>query len=115
MGTEAERERIQEVVLIMSFQENPFFERLRKMPLAVAICATLGGALGAIPAILVANAMLTLQGQIAMFGLILAACFCLGVVVGVILDTALFKPRRDQEEERRRRQRRREEARQRRW
>ena len=99
----------------MSLQENPFFERLRKMPPAVALCAVLGAVLGAIPAALVANAMLTIRGQIAMFALILAAGFCLGVVVGVILDTAVFKPLRDKEEKRRRRQRRREEARQKKW
>ena len=99
----------------MSFQENPFFERLRKMPLAVAVCSVLGAVLGAIPAALVAKEMLTIRGQIAMFGLILAAGFCLGVVVGVILDSAVFKPLRDKEDKRRRRQRRREEERQRKW
>jgi len=94
----------------MGLQDNPFFERLMKMPPAIALCAIFGGILGAIPAVLVANEMLTLQGQIAMFGLILAGGFCLGVVIGVIVDTALFKPRRDKEAKRRRkRERRREE------
>jgi fructose-specific phosphotransferase system IIC component len=99
----------------MWFQENPFFERLRKMPPVIAVCAVVGAVLGAIPAALVANAMLTIRGQIAMFGLILAAGFCLGIAVGVILDTAVFKRLRDKEEKRRRRKRRREEARERKW
>ena len=32
----------------MSLDENPFMERLRKMPLAVATCAVIGAGLGAV-------------------------------------------------------------------
>jgi len=99
----------------MGLQDNPFFERLLKMPPAVAVCSVTGAVLGSIPAILVAKEMLTIRGQIAMFALILAAGFCLGVVIGVILDTAVFKRLREKEEKRRRRKRRREEARERQW
>jgi hypothetical protein len=91
----------------MSYDENPFFERFKKMPVAIAACAAIGGVLGAIPAALVASYVISIRLAILFFLLIMGAGFCLGVVVGVTLDTLVFKPRRDREEKRQRRLRRR--------
>jgi hypothetical protein len=91
----------------MPLDENPFFERLKKMPVAIAVCAIIGGILGAIPAAIVASHVVGVLFPILLFLLIMGGGFSLGVVVGVTLDTLVFKPWRDKEEKRQRRLRRR--------
>src|SRR5205823_78660 len=92
---------------IMPLDENPFMERLRKMPPVIAICAVIGAGLGAIPAAVVGSHVISIRLAIFLFMLIMGGGFCLGILVGVTLDTLVFKPRRDKEERRRQRRRRR--------
>jgi hypothetical protein len=91
----------------MPYDDDPFMERLRKMPLAVATCAVIGAGLGAIPAAVVASYVISIRFTIILFMLLMGGGFCLGVIVGVTLDTLVFKPRRDKEEKRQQRRRRR--------
>jgi uncharacterized membrane protein YgaE (UPF0421/DUF939 family) len=91
----------------MPLDENPFLERLKKMPPVIAVCAVIGAAIGAIPAVLIARHIISIRATVGIFTLFMGGGFCLGVIVGVTIDTLVFRPRREKEEKRQRRLRRR--------
>ncbi len=91
----------------MSLDENPFYERMKKMPPAIAVCAGIGGALGAIPGAVLASHIPSIRAMVFVLMLFVSGGFVLGVFAGVTLDTLVFKPRRDKEERRQKRLRRR--------
>jgi hypothetical protein len=88
----------------MAYDEDPFEERWNKMPRVIAGFA-MGGALlgGIIAAIIVAETVGIRGGGRAIIGLVSCAGFCLGLVVGVTVDTLVFKPLRENKRKRRRR------------
>ena len=91
----------------MALDENPFLERLKKMPLVTAICAVIGAVVGAIPGVVVASYVIGIRARAIAFTLFMGGGFCLGVVIGVTIDTLVFLPRREKEEKKQRRRRRR--------
>jgi MFS family permease len=92
----------------MSHFEDPFEERLSKMPWAVATCAVVGTILGLVVAALIAAQTGGVGVPRFLFLLLGGIGFVLGVAVGVTLDTLVFKPMRDRKAKRERRRRRRQ-------
>jgi membrane protein YqaA with SNARE-associated domain len=86
--------------------EDPFQERLSKMPWAVATCAVVGTMLGLVVAALIAAQTGGVGVPRFLFLMLAGIGFVLGVVVGVTLDTLVFKPMRDRKAKRERRRRR---------
>jgi hypothetical protein len=88
----------------MSYDEDPFDERLNKMPAVIAGFAV-GGAIlcGAIAALVLGASIGLARGARAIIGLIACAGFFVGLGVGVVVDTLVFKPLREQKRKRRRR------------
>jgi hypothetical protein len=95
----------------MSLDENPWLERLRKMPAVTAGFALLGMCIGAgLAAVVVFSGyIISIRARFWIFCLITTVGFCLGTAIGVVLDTLVFKPRRDKREKRERRRRRKQE------
>ena len=97
----------------MSDFDNPYGERMSKMPWVTAACAGAGLLLGVAVA-----AMIAIKAQVVpriIFPVCGAIGFVLGVVVGVTLDTLVFKPLRDKREKRERKRRRQREKQEGRW